>query len=273
MSIYYRSLIQTTEITEAIPTFALKSNNNLLQINFTQGASLTGTLTIDWGDGVTETYADQSFSTLSHTYTKQNADLVEINITTDLNIATISLGSSAGSDTIPANNQLTEIATGELPSSLTELYLDNNLLTIFNTNLALPSTLIAIGCNYNLLTVFNPTFPLPISLRILYLNNNLLTTFNPTLPLPNSIQQIHLSFNQLTIFNTTLPSTFRTLRLLNNLMDTPAVDSVLILLDNTITSGSGRTFYLIMSPSAPPSGAGLTAKASLQSKGCTVLTD
>ncbi len=267
MSIYYRSLIQTTEITEAIPTFALKSNNNLLQINFTQGASLTGTLTIDWGDGVTETYADQSFSTLSHTYTKQNADLVEINITTDLNIATISLGSAAGS------NQLTEIATGELPSSLTELYLDNNLLTSFNTNLALPSTLITINCNFNQLTVFNPTFPLPISLRILYLNNNLLTTFNPTLPLPNSIQQIYLNLNQITSFNTTLPSTFRRLYLLNNLMDTPAVDSVLILLDNTIISGTGRIFNLIMSPSAPPSGAGLTAKASLQSKGCTVLTD
>ena len=318
---------------EVIPTFAFKSNNNQLDINFGQGASLEGTLVINWGDGVTETFINQGFSTLSHTYDKQNADLVKINITTDLDITSINMSS----------NQLTEIATGELPSSLTDLYLSSNSLTSFDPSIALPSSLENLNLNNNSLTSFDPSIALPNSLRYLYLNsnslsfnpslplpsslenlnlnnngmtsfnptnalpnslrylylnnngmtsfnpsialpsslqrlaldNNGMTSFNPSIALPNSLRYLPLSNNQLTSFNPSqpLPSSLLELELHTNQLNTAAVNTTLILLNTRYTVSGSKYFGLQMSPSAPPSGAGLTAKTSLQSRGFTVQTN
>ena len=92
----------------AIPTFRFKSNQNLFSIYFDQGDNLEGELTIDWGDGTTDTYYDQDFYVVNHTYDKQVEDEISINFTTNLDVYGIYL----------YENRITELKTGELPSSL-----------------------------------------------------------------------------------------------------------------------------------------------------------
>jgi len=93
---------------------------------------------------------------------------------------------------------------------------------------------------------------LPSLITQLYLDNNDLTAFNPTLPLPLTLQYIQLQYNQL---------------------NTTEVNNTLVMLNTRYTTPGSKTINVRMTPSAPPSGAGLTAKAALQAKGYTVYTD
>ena len=221
--------------------FDFKSNNNFLDIITTQGTIIQGQLKIDWGDGNTEIIMSQDLSVLEHTYSKLNTDSIRVYITTDLNIKTIQ-----SSNTITSFNPLS------LPNSLQYLYLNSNSLDSFNPSVALPSSLERLWLNQNILTSFNPSIELPKSLQQLILSSNLLTSFNPSVALPDSLNNIGLS---------------------GNLLNTTEVNNTLILLNNTFTLPGFKEFYLEMSTPAPPSGAGLTAKTELQSKGYYVYTD
>jgi hypothetical protein len=70
-----------------------------------------------------------------------------------------------------------------------------------------------------------------------------------------------------------LPSTLVELYLNNNQLNTTEVNNTLVMLDTTYTTSGSKYFNLTMTPSAPPSGAGLTAKSALQARGYSVLTD
>jgi hypothetical protein len=109
----------------------------------------------------------------------------------------------------------------------------------------------------------------------LRLSNNLLTSFDPTIALPSTLVYLYLSGNSLTNFNPTLslPATLSQLYLNNNQLSTTEVNNTLVMLDTTYTTPGSKYFNLTMTPSAPPSGAGLTAKTALQSRGYTVITD
>ena len=78
-----------------------------------------------------------------------------------------------------------------LPNSLTELYCNNNQITLLPN---LPSSLEKLDCQYNKLTHLPE---LPNSLTELYCNNNQLTYF-PNNQLPNSLITINCSDNKLT---------------------------------------------------------------------------
>jgi len=222
---------------KVIPTFTFKSLSNTININLALdipsdgGSSGSGGesggigldnlviefVTVDWGDGTIDSVLETSYMLFSHTYDGESANgtvTIKGRYITTLNLS---------------GNNFTSISTGKLPSSLQELYLQQNQLTDFN-----------------------PSLPLPSGLRVLYLYYNQLTDFNPSLPLPSSLQELYLQQNQL---------------------NTLEVNTTLILLDTRYTILENKQFFLTMSPSAPPSGAGLTAKTSLQSKGYNVYTD
>ena len=173
-------------------------------------------------------------------------------------------------------NQLTQFdPTIALPSSLQVLVLNYNQLTQFDPSQALPSSLQELGLSNNQLTQFNPSIALPSSLQSLYLYNNQLTQFDPTIALPSSLQSLDLNNNQLTQFDPTiaLPSSLQELYLQINQLNTTAVNTTLVMLDTIYTISGYKQFFLHMNPLAPPSGAGLTAKTSLQSKGYNVVTN
>lgn len=156
-----------------------------------------------------------------------------------------------------------------------ELFFQQSNIQNFNPTIPLPSGLIDLGLSDNQLTVFDPVTPLPDSLIILDLGSNQLTNFNPSLHLlPEGLEQLDLRNNQLTSL---IPMNFLpdvdTLHLDFNQLNASAVDDVLVYLDSTKSYGGGGFIDLRMSPPAPPSGAGLAAKSSLQSKGYTVVTD
>jgi Leucine-rich repeat (LRR) protein len=177
------------------------------------------------------------------------------------------------------NNQLTSFdpVNFALPSSLTSLNLYNNQLTSFDpVNFALPSSLAVLLLYDNLLTSFDPSIALPSSLQQLNLNSNQLTSFDPVnFALPSSLTQLRIRGPQLTTFNPTLPlpSTLNTLDLYGNQLNTTQVNNTLVLLNTTYTTSGYKFFDLRMSPSAPPSGAGLAAKSTLMARGYSVLTD
>jgi len=268
---------------KVIPTFTFKSLSNTININLALdipsdgGSSGSGGesggigldnlviefVTVDWGDGTIDSVLETSYMLFSHTYDGESANgtvTIKGRYITTLNLS---------------GNNFTSISTGKLPSSLQELYLQQNQLTDFNPSLPLPSSLQELYLINNQLTDFNPSLPLPSSLQGLYLQQNQLTDFNPSLPLPSGLRVLYLYYNQLTDFNPSLPlpSSLQELYLQQNQLNTLEVNTTLILLDTRYTILENKQFFLTMSPSAPPSGAGLTAKTSLQSKGYNVYTD
>jgi hypothetical protein len=91
-----------------------------------------------------------------------------------------------------------------LPSTLQTLSLRSSAITTFNPTIALPIGLKYLDLSFNQITTFNPTIALPSTLEILFLNINQITTFNPTIALPIGLQSLDLSFNQITTFNPTI---------------------------------------------------------------------
>jgi len=175
-----------------------------------------------------------------------------------------------------SGNALTSFdPTIALPSSFENLYLNNNQLTSFDPTIALPSTLRELNLNNNDLTDFDPTIALPDGLDFIRLDDNLLTTFDTTLALPTYLEGLYIRNNNLTSFNPSLALPFQmTYLLLNdNQLNTTEVNNTLIMLNATYTSPGYKVINLRMAPAAPPSGAGLTAKSTLQARGYSVLTD
>lgn len=235
------------------PTFTFKSNledfrlyadNMYLPVS---GIDAITPFIVDWGDVVNPLIQDiaaASSFTIIHTYSgKLTTDAVEVAV----------IGEYIRNFEIN-NYEITEFTlNSNIPQYLQVLNIENNLLTSFDTT-NLPNSLQSLSLGNNLLTSFDPIVALPSSLLNLYLGNNQLTSFNPSLSLPSSLQIIDLSNNQL---------------------DTTEVNNALILLNSqyTTTPASPTTFTLTMSPPAAPSGAGLTAKGELETKGYTVYTD
>jgi Leucine-rich repeat (LRR) protein len=158
---------------------------------------------------------------------------------------------------------------------LVNLYLGKNQLPSFN--LQLPITMKILDINTNLLTTFTPTGgigTLPV-FQSLLLSSNLLPSFS--MSLPASLLKLDLSKNKITVFSSPLPvpTLLTSLLLNNNLMNTTSVNNVLVYLQGVAwTLGVARTFNSqLQTPTAPPSGAGVTAKTYLQGRGWTVLTD
>lgn len=103
----------------------------------------------------------------------------------------------------------------------------------------------------------------------------------------NGFQQVKLNGNDLTafpsiqimnFFENTTPTSFEIdLRLSDNKLDTPTIDQILIDFDTMVnpsyTSVVGNLSLAAQTPSAPPSGAGITALNSLITKGFTISTD
>lgn len=164
--------------------------------------------------------------------------------------------------------------TTPLPSNLTTLYLGGRKLTAFDPSIALPSNLQSLYLLNSSVTVFDPSIALPNNMYTLYLVGNLFTSFNPTIALPNRLQNLYLIANQMTDFTQTipLPSSINQIYISNNKLSTNSINNFLISEDaKNLTNKSYNVGN--QSPFAPPSGAGITAKQSLISRGNQVNTD
>jgi hypothetical protein len=86
------------------------------------------------------------------------------------------------------------------------------------------------------------------------------------------LQQVFLGGNTLTNFSIASNTALKLVQLQNNNLPTSSVNAILVSLDNAgLHNGSVNLSH--QSPSAPPSGAGVTAVSSLIAKGWTVQTD
>lgn len=149
-----------------------------------------------------------------------------------------------------SNKFINQVNIINLPG-LESLYLNGNQIVIFDPIKALPATLINLMLYYNQIVTFDPTIPLPEYLEALQLDTNQIVTFEPTFDLPQTLNSLQLSGNKMT---------------------TNAVNTVLQYWDNA-TKSSPFNLNLTQSPDSPPSGAGITAKSNLISRGCTIQTD
>ena len=295
-------------------TFTATTNT---AVGFSIQGSANFNMTVNWGDGITSTFSNNTSFNPTHTYTTSGTYVVQVGFSNCSLINTLQvLGGNIYSPLIG-------ISGLESLSSLVTLYLYRTKLTSFNPSVALPSTLQNLHIEYCSLSSFNPTLPLPTNLQFLSLNNNdipsfnptlplptnlqylvldsnLIPSFNPTLPLPNSLVFISISANLLTTFNPTLPLptnlfylgmsynqitsfnplviTMRTLGQLSlstNLLDVSNVNGILTRMDTIpFTSPQPRLLELqFQTPPASPSGAGITAKVNLISRGWSVATD
>jgi len=212
------------------------TNNN--QNWFVQGSS-TFNMTVDWGDGDTQTFTSANNYNPTHTYSTPGDHAVNIifndpTLVTYLDISTgygdnrlkgmtgLDILSSLESLILTGNiitnfdngisslsssvqtvdlsyNSLTSFAPTSLPQGLTNLYLNNNSLTSFTPSIVFPQNLINLYLNNNSITNFNPSHPIP-NVQTLNLSYNSLASFSPYQPLPTSLQTLDLSYNSLTSF-------------------------------------------------------------------------
>jgi len=205
---------------------------------FIQG-SAPFTMTVDWGDGSTQTVAGSSNYNPTHTYpsngdytatvtfddptlieyldissgygTNRLKDIASLENLTSLkslilagNIITTfdsRIASSSNSvQTVDLSyNSITSFTPSSLPQGLTNLYLNNNSLTSFTPSIVFPQNITSLYLNNNSITNFNPAHPIP-SIQTLNLSYNSMTSFSPYQPLPTSLQTLDLSYNSLTSF-------------------------------------------------------------------------
>lgn len=136
---------------------------------------------------------------------------------------------------------------------VSQINLQGNSLTEFNPEISLPSGMIWLNLRDNNLSAFSTSIALPTSLSILNLQGNNLTDFNPAIPLPTAVSNLNISSNELTV---------------------SAVNFVLAYFNTVDVKGSGFTLQLNnQTPAAAPTGAGITDKSDLISRGATVNTD
>jgi hypothetical protein len=141
-------------------------------------------------------------------------------------------------------------------SILTSLhFLAMNNCRLTNTevnNFIIPATVTTLSYAANGLTDFNPSTALPSNMDNFQIGSNNLTSFSPSVGLPATIRTLDLSYNKLT---------------------SSEVNNTLIWLDGLTFNAGVKTLNIRQYKGATPSGAGLTAKASLESKGWTITTD
>jgi hypothetical protein len=164
------------------------------------------------------------------------------------------------------------------PQYLTYLYLQNNLLTSFNPTYRVTSAEV-FQLSDNMLTSFDYSHVLPSNIQHLSLYGNRLTSFSLIQPFPANGRSIYVyGNNQLTsvdLSNVTNPTDQ-----LNSVwfawckLPSSEINEILIHCNTIMTTSKSRQIRLDgQSPAAPPSGAGLSAKTSLQAKGVYVYTD
>jgi Leucine-rich repeat (LRR) protein len=200
------------------------------------------TARVDWGDGVINNYAGYTI-TVSHTYT-----------TNGIHNASFKFNSF---------------------STVTALLL-NNQKVVYIDNLDLLTQLYSLGLSYNQLTHFNPRKPLSGSLTYLSLDHNNISNFNLSLPSINALQIINVGYNDLVKFHINGPTPRNTyvVDLSNNQLPVTEINSILTYFDSGTLLNTNAAFTLDQqTPSASPTGAGITSKNNLITYGCTVITD
>lgn len=207
-------------------------------LNFSLTLNSPNQMFWDWGDGTVQEFNSNNPSP-SHMYSAAGVYTIIVTFTNPASLLTINCA-----------NQLTAVNIVE--NNLTGLqlfFLNSNNLTVFNTTNLSNST----------------------SLATLKLDNNDIISFDPT-PLANSVTTLWLHGNNLTSINTPFPTGITSLLLHSNNLSVAYVNAVLIALD-TAGQLNGTVNVSSQTPSAPPSGAGITAKNNLIGKGWTVFTD
>lgn len=159
-----------------------------------------------------------------------------------------------------APNQLLRISN--LPDSLILLGVVGQLLIELPP---LPQTLESLSCRQNQITDLPE---LPQALQFLNCGNNQLTELPNLPPLLSNLSCRH---NKLTTIPT-LPLSLLSIKVIENQISVSEINQALIELD---TNGqiNGTIEFNTQTPSAPPSGLGIIAKANLISKGWTIITD
>lgn len=175
-------------------------------------------------------------------------------------------------------NVLTEFNGSDLPSELITLNLANNALTEFNPPTGkLNAKLEQLILSGNQIGNFNPDYDLPVSLKNIYLDNNLLTIYDTqTTLLPPGLTGIYMNSNQITAahqgISSAFPTTIANFTIADNVLSVVNINKALEDLD--AVGYSAGVFNLInQTPSAPPTGLGLTAKNNMIARGCSVATD
>lgn len=211
-----------------------------LVVVFSMALTSPNQVTFDWGDGNTNTY-NVSNPSPSHIYTTTGTKTISIKFAAASSLTSITFSTSTTQVSITHPN-LTALIT----------YINSNgILSSFDgTNLSGSSLLNFVRLdNIANLGSFDGT-GLPAALQKLWLFASNITSVNTT-TIPAGVNDFRASNNHLTVSN---------------------VNAILIALDsNGLLNGNlnlgGQT------PAAAPSGAGITAKNNLISKGWTVLTD
>jgi Leucine-rich repeat (LRR) protein len=267
-------------------TFTADTNTS---VNFYVQGSSNFNMIVNWGDGNTSSYSNNSFYSPNHTYALAGTYEVQIGFN---NCRLITQLSVIGTPTnrLPLVNfsgleNLTSLSSlnfgytylqnfnpaVQLPASLVLLLIYNNLLTEFNPTLPLPTGLAYLNLNGNFINTFDPTLPLPTSLISLDLGGNKLTSFNPTILLPSGLRNLNLSINLITSFTPTLqlPLTLAQISLnVNPMNQTEVNNSLIYLVAIPWTSVPPKNIDLLSTDvTAIPFGAGLIAKNNLISPG------
>jgi Leucine-rich repeat (LRR) protein len=286
---------------------------------FIQGSGIF-TMTINWGDGQLQGYTGSDNYTPTHTYsgngnyisnitfsdptlityldistgygdnrlkditgleflTNLNSLMLGGNLITNFNSKLSGLSSSVQTLDL-SYNQLSAFTPTVLPQGLTNLYLNNNLLTGFTPTISFPLNMTNLYLNNNLLTIYNPSSPIP-SIQTLNLSYNSIVNFSPNQPLPSSLNTLNLSYNPLTTFNPWLsgnpfPNSVEYLYLDDNSLSSNSIGTILINLSattywtnpNTITLFNQTGGGCLVNPSS-----GYTAYQSLTTSGWTIDVD
>ncbi len=200
--------------------------------------------TLDISNNLKLTYLDCNTNQLSSLNTSSNTELTSLFCTVN-NISNLDVSSNTVLTTLRCGDN--NISNLDLSSNtvLTTLRCGDN--NISNLDLSSNTLLTTLTCEYNQIALLST------------LNNTLLNTvwcYN------NNLSSLDLSTNTLLI----------NVRCQDNNLAISSVNDILTVLDSHGLS-NGTLIISNQSPSAPPSGAGLTAKANLIAKGWTVVTD
>ena len=251
---------------------------------FIQGSS-NFTMSVNWGDGRTSAYTGTDNYQPTHTYTANTTYTATTTLSDATIINYLDISSGYGNNrlrditgldgltslyslmlggniftnfdnrisTLPSSvqtldlsyNSISAFTPTNLPQGLTDLYLNNNLLTGFTPTITFPLNITNIYLNNNLINTFNPSIPIE-GLQTLNLSYNSITDFTPSQPLSNGLQTLDLSYNSISSFNPPLPfsNSMNGLYLNNNLLITSAIDNVLIYLSGITNWDSPGTITL-----------------------------
>jgi len=169
--------------------------------------------------------------------------------------------------------------TGSIPSlsantALTIFYCYSNQLTGSIPSLSANTALTSFQCQGNQLTGSIPSLSANTALTAFYCYGNQLTGSIPSLSANTALTVFYCSDNKLTGWTGgTVSATLGDFRAQNNLFPQAAVDAILAAFVAAGRSTGTRTLNLGGTGNATPSAAGLTDKATLQSRGWTVTTN